>query len=33
VHVFGTPITEAFALRTVEVTALCGRGVDNGACV
>jgi hypothetical protein len=33
VHVFGTPITEAFALRTVEVTALCGRGVDSGACV
>jgi hypothetical protein len=33
VHVFGTPITEAFTLRTVEVTALCGRGVDNGACV
>jgi hypothetical protein len=28
VHVFGTPITEAFTLRTVEVTALCGRGVD-----
>jgi hypothetical protein len=33
VHVFGTPITEAFTLRTVELTALCGRGVDNGACV
>jgi Bacterial SH3 domain len=34
VHVFGTPITEAFTLRTVEVTALCGRGVDDqGRCV
>jgi hypothetical protein len=33
IHVFGTPITEAFSLRTVEATALCGRGVDNGACV
>jgi hypothetical protein len=34
VHVFGTPITEAFTLRSVEVTSLCGRGVDpSGACV
>jgi hypothetical protein len=34
VHVFGEPITEAFTLRTVEVTALCGRGVDDeGRCL
>jgi hypothetical protein len=34
VHVFGTPITEAFTLRTVEETTLCGRGVDaEGRCV
>jgi hypothetical protein len=34
VHVFGTPITEAFTLRTVEVTVICGRGVDaEGLCV
>jgi hypothetical protein len=34
VHVFGTPITEAFTLRTVEVTVICGRGVDaDGLCV
>ena len=28
VHVFGDPIVEAFTLRMVEVTTLCGRGVD-----
>lgn len=34
VHVFGQPIDEAFTLKSVEVTALCGRGVDpSGACV
>jgi hypothetical protein len=34
VRVFGQPIVEAFTLDTVEVTALCGRGVDaSGACV
>jgi galactitol-specific phosphotransferase system IIB component len=33
VHVFGQPIDEAFTLDTVEETALCGRGVDAGACV
>jgi hypothetical protein len=34
VHVFGTPITEAFTLRTVEVTVICGRGVDaEGLCI
>jgi galactitol-specific phosphotransferase system IIB component len=33
VHVFGEPIVEAFTLDTVEVTTLCGRGVDAGACV
>jgi hypothetical protein len=33
VHVFGEPIVEAFTLDAVEVTTLCGRGVDAGACV
>lgn len=33
VHVFGEPIVEAFTLDSVEVTTLCGRGVDAGACV
>jgi hypothetical protein len=34
VHVFGQPVDEGFSLRTVEVTALCGRGADDdGACV
>lgn len=34
VHVFGQPIDEAFTLKSVEETALCGRGVDSsGACV
>jgi Bacterial SH3 domain len=33
VHVFGDPIVEAFTLNAVEVTTLCGRGVDAGACV
>lgn len=33
VHVFGQPIVEAFTLDTVEITTLCGRGVDAGACV
>lgn len=34
-HVFGDPIIEAFTLRSVEATSLCGRGVDpaSGACV
>lgn len=34
VHVFGQPLNEAFTLDTVEVTALCGRGVtEDGFCV
>ncbi len=34
VHVFGQPIDEAFTLKSVEETALCGRGVDpSGACI
>ena len=33
VHVFAQPIDEGFVLDAVEVTALCGRGVDEGACV
>ena len=34
VHVFGQPVDEAFTLDTVEITTLCGRGVDeNGFCV
>lgn len=32
-HVFGQPAAEAFTLHTVEMTALCGRGEDEGACV
>ena len=32
-HVFGQPVDEAFTLHTVEMTALCGRGEDQGACV
>lgn len=33
VHVFAQPIDEAFVLHSVEMTSLCGRGVDDGACV
>lgn len=33
VHVFGQPVDEGFVLDTVEVTALCGRGVADGLCV
>lgn len=29
VHVFGQPIDEGFTLDTVELTSLCGRGVDD----
>ena len=32
-HVFGQPGGGAFTLHTVEMTALCGRGEDEGACV
>lgn len=33
-HVFGEPFEGGFALRTLEVTYLCGRGVtDDGICV
>jgi hypothetical protein len=33
-HVFGQPEGEEFTLKTVEITALCGRNVDDaGACV
>ena len=34
VHVFGQPEDEAFGLKSVEVTTLCGRGVtDEGLCL
>jgi len=34
VHVFGEPANGEFSLRTVEITSLCGRGVDDqGGCV
>jgi hypothetical protein len=33
-HVFGQPIDEGFSLKTVEMTALCGRGADDdGGCI
>ena len=33
-HVFGEPFEGGFALRTLEVTYLCGRGVtEDGVCV
>ncbi|HSK06153.1 MAG TPA: SH3 domain-containing protein [Acidimicrobiia bacterium] len=32
-HVFGQRDGGGFTLRTVEMTALCGRGEDGGACV
>ncbi|HEX6145800.1 MAG TPA: SH3 domain-containing protein [Acidimicrobiia bacterium] len=32
-HVFGQPDGGAFTLHTVEMTTLCGRGEDGGACV
>lgn len=33
-HVFGEPFQDGFALRNLEVTYLCGRGVtDEGICV
>jgi hypothetical protein len=34
IHVFAEKVSGGFSLRTVEVTAICGRGVDgDGACV
>ncbi len=34
VHVFGQPEDEAFILKTVEMTTLCGRGVtEDGFCI
>jgi hypothetical protein len=34
VHVFGQPGDDGFTLRTVEMTALCGRGADvDGSCI
>jgi hypothetical protein len=33
VHVFGQPANGGFGLKSVEVTVICGRGVDDGACV
>lgn len=34
VHVFGQQTADGFGLKSVEVTAICGRGVDDsGACV
>jgi hypothetical protein len=32
-HVFAENDGAGFSLRTIEVTLLCGRGVDDGACV
>jgi hypothetical protein len=32
-HVFAEKEGAGFSLRTIEVTLLCGRGVDDGACV
>jgi hypothetical protein len=32
-HVFGTPQTEGFVLKSVELTVLCSRGVSAGRCV
>lgn len=32
-HVFAQPGVNGFTLDAVEVTALCGRGVDDGSCV
>jgi hypothetical protein len=32
VHVFAEPVPGGFALKTVEVLVICGRGVDSGAC-
>ncbi|MCI0677700.1 MAG: hypothetical protein L0Z63_01465 [Actinobacteria bacterium] len=32
-HVFGEPDDGGFTLKTVEMMAICGRGVDEGACV
>ena len=33
IHVFGTPMEEAFVLKAVELTVLCWRGVSAGKCV
>lgn len=33
IHVFAEEEGGEFSLRTIEVTLLCGRGVDDGACV
>jgi hypothetical protein len=33
IHVFAEPVSGGFSLKSVEVTAICGRGVDDGACV
>ena len=32
-HIFAEKVQGGFSLRSVEVTLLCGRGVDDGACV
>ncbi len=31
-HVFGTPLPGGFALKSVEATVLCSRGVTAGSC-
>jgi hypothetical protein len=32
-HIFAEEATDGFSLKSVEVTAICGRGVDDGVCV
>lgn len=32
-HIFAEPVTGGFALKSVEVLVICGRGVSSGACV
>jgi hypothetical protein len=33
IHVFGQPTTSGVTLKSVEMMVICGRGVDDGACV
>lgn len=33
IHVFAEEVEDGFSLRSVETTLICGRGVDDGACV
>jgi hypothetical protein len=33
IHVFAESVSGGFGLKSVETTAICGRGVDDGACV